>query len=327
MRSSLKAVLALVRAHILRWSRARVGLALGYHRVEETAGDPERDLVPVISTADFARQVEHLARRYHVVPASELYAATLTRTRGQRLPVAITFDDDLRTHVTKALPVLRHRALPATFFLCGASLTGPHSFWWERLQRCADDGADINSVVSETVAVVGPTLRAAAAAIEELSPGDRTRLADRLRQECGPDPADAGLRAADVRRLASSGMEIGFHTREHHPLTGLDGESLARALEEGRDELARMSGAPLTVLAYPHSRADGRTVAAARQAGYRCAFTGGGSPIHPSSDTHLLGRADSSHVPPDHFPLWLTRRLREGIALGKAHTNPSAVRL
>ena len=55
--------------------------------------------------------------------------------RGEPFPLAITFDDDLRSHVELALPILPVAGAPATFFLTGASLQGPASFWWERLDR------------------------------------------------------------------------------------------------------------------------------------------------------------------------------------------------
>ena len=58
-------------------------------------------------------------------------------------PVALTFDDDLGHHVTHALPELRDAQAPATFFLCGSFLEEPRDYWWQRLQRAVDGGADV----------------------------------------------------------------------------------------------------------------------------------------------------------------------------------------
>jgi peptidoglycan/xylan/chitin deacetylase (PgdA/CDA1 family) len=309
-RALLKATVAFVQAQLLRWSGSKAGLALVYHRVEYESGSPGRELVPVIAAADFARQVTHLRRRYRVVPASELYPAVVARRRGRRLPVSITFDDDLRCHHTVALPLLRARNLKPTMFLCGASLDGPRSFWWERLQRYADEGRDPAAVLPEaTPGARG--LHGVAAVIEAMSPDARRRVDEELRRRLGPDPEDAGLRADDVAALAAAGIEIGFHTREHDRMPDLDDEALVRALHGGRGELARASGSPVSVLAYPHGRADPRIAGAARDAGYLHAFTTNGCAVVPSSDPLLLGRADPSLVPPEHFPLWVTRRLRE----------------
>ena len=38
------------------------------------------------------------------------------------------------------MPILRDAGVPATFFLCGASLGAPKSAWWERLQRAVQRG-------------------------------------------------------------------------------------------------------------------------------------------------------------------------------------------
>ena len=60
--------------------------------------------------------------------------------------MAITFDDDLRSHVDFAAPLLARVGATATFFLSGSSLDDPNRFWWERLQEAFDRGLDLPSV-------------------------------------------------------------------------------------------------------------------------------------------------------------------------------------
>jgi peptidoglycan/xylan/chitin deacetylase (PgdA/CDA1 family) len=308
VRRLVKAALARVLAPLLRWSGSHAGIALVYHRVAPGQGDPGRELVPTISVTRFEQQVRYLARRYRVVPAGALRAAGQDRRRGQRLPVAITFDDDLPSHRLLALPALRAGGVAATVFLCGASLDGPKAFWWENLERAVAQGLDLQ------VALAGADgdLARVAGAIEALPVARRRQVAATLRSHLGPDPDQAGLRAADVAALADAGMEIGFHTRDHDRLTDLDDEGLNRALDAGRAELEAACGAPVTVLAYPHGRADERVAAAARRAGFRAAFTTEGETVVPASDPLLLGRFDPTYVPPDHFALWLARQFLAG---------------
>ena len=123
-----------------RWSKRRVGLALCYHRISDPQGDPERELVPPLGIKGFEAHVRYLNRHCRLVRASELLEAARERRRGEPFPVAITFDDDLPSHVQGAMPVLERHGAPATFFLCGASLERPFAFWWERLQRAWDRG-------------------------------------------------------------------------------------------------------------------------------------------------------------------------------------------
>ena len=241
----------------------------------------------------FERQVRHLRRHYRIVPAPRLLDAVRSRRVGQRFPVAITFDDDLANHVAVALPILRRHATTATFFLGGASLHGPFTFWWERLQRAVDQGVGgLHELVAaeSSAARLTQSLRELARAIVELPPAARDRVAARLSEAVGPDPPDSGLRAEDVRVLASSGMTVGFHTRRHDPLTRLGDDELAQALVDGREALAAIVDAPIDCIGYPHGRADARVAAAAETAGFRTGFTTKHVPVMPDDHPLLQGR-------------------------------------
>ena len=132
-------------AAALRWrlraSPARVAGALVYHRTDHTPPSGEQ-IVPAITAATLERHVRHLRRSYLLVPASQLHGAMLARRRGRPIPIAVTFDDDLASHLEVAAPLLRRLACPATFFLTGAGLDRAHGFWWQRLQAAADRGLD-----------------------------------------------------------------------------------------------------------------------------------------------------------------------------------------
>jgi peptidoglycan/xylan/chitin deacetylase (PgdA/CDA1 family) len=277
-----------VRGDLLRWSDRKVGIALLHHRVGDPPGDPETELSPALGTAEFERQLERLASRHRVVRASGLLQAIATRRRGERIPVAITFDDDLSSHRRVSAPALLRHGLTATFFLSGASLERPYRYWWERLEEAFDRGLD----VAETLNLPANGLHQLAGSIRELDPARRAEVAERLGALVGPDPADAGLRADDVRWLADAGFEIGFHTRDHHYLPNLDDAALRDAMSEGRDRLADVADQPLESIAYPHGGVDSRVAAAARTAGFKTGFTTGAEAATASTDPLLIGRVD-----------------------------------
>jgi peptidoglycan/xylan/chitin deacetylase (PgdA/CDA1 family) len=213
------------------------------------------------------------------------------------------------------MPILRRLGVPATFFLSGASLQAPFSFWYERPQLAFDRG------VLDAVELMGrtsePTHRPASADIHELGeaimalpPEDRDRVAERLLERIGADRPEAGIRAADVRALVNAGFEIGFHTRHHYALTGLDDDALGRALEEGRAELATEVGGELSMIAYPHGSVDARVASAARVAGYRLGFTAEPRPMGPEDDPILIGRLDPPRQSLGRFALRVARVLR-----------------
>lgn len=300
---------------LLRWSDRKVGIALLHHGVGDPPGDPETDVVPALSAAEFEHQLERVAARYRVVPASGLPQAIATRRRGERIPVSITFDDDLRSHRSVAAPALLRHGLTATFFLSGAALERPHRFWWERLQEAVDRGLDVAVALSPVVDVPRPAsagprwIPELTSAIRALDPAGRAEAGERLGALVGPDPPDAGLRADDVRWLVEACFEIGFHTRHHHFLPDLDDAALRDAMVEGREALAAAAGRPLTSIAYPHGGVDHRVAAAARAAGFTAGFTTAAEAATASTDPLLIGRVDPLYYGDGAFAADLAWRL------------------
>jgi peptidoglycan/xylan/chitin deacetylase (PgdA/CDA1 family) len=207
--------------------------------------------------------------------------------------------------------MLRRAGVPATFFLCGASLEAPFSFWWERLQRAADAGLLTAAECERLAPPAGSSsIHAIASAIQQSAPDQRERAAARLAELAGPDPPDAGMRAGDVRRLAEAGFDIGFHTLRHHDLRMLDDERLATALREGRSAIERLTGTRIALLAYPHGSADARVAAAAKAEGYDTGFTMNREAATPETDPLLVGRIEPRYGTTSRFALDLVRALR-----------------
>jgi peptidoglycan/xylan/chitin deacetylase (PgdA/CDA1 family) len=282
------------------------GIVLLYHRVTE--GEPvECGLVPTVRAADFERQLRFLRRCYRVVPLDEMLEAVRKRRRGRRIPVAITFDDDLPEHVHIAAPRLRAAELPATFFLCGASLGGPTMFWWERLERAVAAGVDVGALVTaEVPAVTVAGTGELAEQIKRASPERRERMAAILRQVSPEDP-DEVLGRREVAELGRH-FTIGFHTRAHEYLPTLDDEALARALREGRDELEAAAGQPLRAIAYPHGGVDVRVPTEALAAGFDLGLTTEAGSVGQSA--MLVGRVEPAPAPPGLHWLRIERALR-----------------
>lgn len=301
-----------------RLTSRRAGLALVYHRIGEPPGDRRYEIVPALGLEAFEEQLKTLRGRYRVVPASELPRAVQTRRRGERFPVALTFDDDLTSHARIAAPVLKRLSLPATFFLNGAfGSDATSAFWWEGLQRAVDeqalspaalpeiDPADVTAALERRPGAI----RRLAATVEHAEPARRAAIAERLR-EAGRPGLDREFGPADVRSLTADRFEIGFHTLEHALLLLLDDAEVRRALTEGRDELAGEVGRPVTVLAYPHGKTDDRIGAAAREAGYALAYGGSGRALRPDDDEMSLPRWEPPFTGGAEFQLAVARTIR-----------------
>jgi peptidoglycan/xylan/chitin deacetylase (PgdA/CDA1 family) len=316
VRQVLGCVIAPLLAFGLRWTGRRSGVALVYHTIDDREGDPAGELVPPIERSRFRRQMRHLRRRYRLVPANELTAAVAARQRGQRFPVSVTFDDDRPQQVRYAAPILHELGVRATFFLSGSSLDSPRSHWWERLQRVADRGialTDVRDLLPPAAAAVlerSPLdVHAIGLVIEDLTPGDREEVASKILPLAGPDPPDAGLRAAGVVALAHADCTIGFHTRNHDKLVLLDDAELERALRDGCDDLERLVEYRIDAIAYPHGAADRRVAEAARRSGYSVGFTTSAKAVTPTSDPLLLGRLPTEGLSSRHLAVSIVRAL------------------
>jgi len=296
----------------VRASRARVGAAVVYHRIDDRGEDPARSLVPALATRLFRGEVAFLARRLRPVPASGLLDAVGGRRRGDPIPVAITFDDDLETHARVARPVLVEAGAPATFFLSGGEIP----YWWEDLQIAVDRrlvGADaLGPVPREAVesALAGEprAIRAVARRILALGPGEREAVARRLRATVA-EGRPRRLAPAEALELARGAFELGFHTRSHEPLTTLSPAELRAALRDGRDAVEAAAGRPVTSLAYPHGLVDAAVASEAAAAGFAVAFTTASRAIRAGDDPHRLPRIDPFAASPGAFALRLARLL------------------
>jgi len=206
--------------------------------------------------------------------------------------VALTFDDDLASHVDSVAPVLLRHGVPATLFLSGRSLEDAAPFWWQDLDVAATGRADLGALVrrlglpSDTEC----TIKGVAEAVTALEPARRRVAEDTLRSLAGAHEVDRGIRAEDVGALATHGFEIGFHTLNHDALAMLTTDEVHAGLRNGRAVLEEAAGTRINAFAYPHGSASREVAAAVRAAGYLVAFTTQPRVISDAEDPMLLPR-------------------------------------
>ena len=286
----------------LRRTSAKLGACVVYHRLAEESAPRGRYFVRPLAASRFERDVQFLTSQYRLVPASALHEAAAARRRGDRFPVAVTFDDDDRSIVDLALPLLEMHSATATFFLTGASLDEPHQFWWEALDELASRSALDPRHVAAELGLIDPgepgpsTLAKVAERIRRLEP-ERRLEADRRAVTMRGSWAPARIvdRGA-VQDMANRGFEIGFHTRRHFALTTLDDARLDEELRAGRSELAQLAGGHCDTIAYPYGDVDERVANAARAHGFTAGFALLGEPVGAGADPLVAGRVEPSFV-------------------------------
>ena len=272
-----------------------------------------RSFVPPHEAGLFEGQLRHVVRHYEVVPADRLLEAVVARRRGQRFPVAITFDDDLASATRRS----RRRS-------CAASVREGHLLPRWRVARPAvlvplrAASAGVGRAGARPHGVGhrdGHRLDVAAANSawpwRTCLPRSET-AAERLLAQAGPDPEDGGHPArGGARAWSDAGMTVGFHTfATRRPHGAVRTRSSPTRWRRGRASSPRLPGAPVDVIGYPHGRGDERVAAprvppdsasATRPAASpsrlhrtRCSLGGSGRRCAPSARSRSSWRSRSS---------------------------------
>jgi peptidoglycan/xylan/chitin deacetylase (PgdA/CDA1 family) len=295
---------ASVKTALLALARVRGHrLVLVYHRLGESLR-PDCAIVPSVPADMFRDHLQALGDVVELVSLDTLADDNWYASAGEhrrRPAVAVTFDDDLPSHVEHALPALREFGVPAAFFLSGRSLHGLGAYWFQHLETLLTTyGAP------RTASLLGVP-DAGAEGLMKACEGSAD-LRRRVSERAADLPMPNILQPEAIAALAAAGMTIGFHTVDHDVLPPLDQPALQQAVSRGREDVAAITGTPVTYFAYPHGKADTRSEAAVRAAGFRAAFTGVPAPIRAGDDRHRLGRWEPGPLGVDELLIKLTSR-------------------
>ncbi len=269
-----------------------------YHRVLPQS-DP---LLPeLVCAKEFDRQLAVLGRWFSVMPLREAAA----RLRGGTLPVraaCVTFDDGYADNVTVALPILRRRGIPATFFLAAAFIDGGRM--WndsviETVRSARGVTLDTRCLGLDALPIATAGLRRKAiatllSALKYLPVEERQRRVNEFCEAAPGLPSDLMMTAAQVRELHANGMEIGGHTVSHPILAKVDAERAASELRDGRRRLEAITGASVSLFAYPNGK-PGRDylrehVGMVKEQGFEAAVSTAWGVAHAGSDLYQLPR-------------------------------------
>jgi peptidoglycan/xylan/chitin deacetylase (PgdA/CDA1 family) len=160
----------------------------------------------------------------------------------------------------------------------------------ERLLR----GAPVDGLAAITFddALVGVHRNAIGVLAELGLPATVFVVSDRL-GVASPDwyeSSDRVMTVDELREVADAGLDIQSHTRTHADLPTLDDPALDGELGGSRAALSDLVGRDVQYLAYPFGHFDAHVCAAARQAGYRAAFTFRNGRVTRGLDPYRLPR-------------------------------------
>lgn len=236
--------------------------------------------------------------QFNVLPLGEACA----RLARGRLP-ARTFDDGYANNEEIELPILKRLGLTATFFVSTGYSDGGIMFndgVIEAIRRAPQGHYDLSrlglgSYDLSNSANRRTAINALLGQLEYRPIAERTslveQLADALRSSL---PDNLMMRPAQIKRLHDEGMEIGGHTVNHPILMTLQDEEARAEIVGGKRRLEEITGAPVTLFAYPNGKL-GRDygpqhVQLVKEAGFAAAVSTTPGVANRSSDLFQLPR-------------------------------------
>ena len=220
-----------------------------------------------------------------------------------RAAACVTFDDGYADNAAVALPILRRRGVPATFFVATGFLDGGRMFndsVIETVRRASGESLDGGSLGVGAVPIATMEARRAAidvliGALKYLPMGERQARVEALAAACGSAlPTDLMMTGAQVRELVAGGMEVGGHTANHPILATLSPEEARAEIEDGRRRLEAITGAPVRLFAYPNGKPRQdylpEHVRMVEEQGFEAAVSTAWGVSGPSSDLYQLPR-------------------------------------
>ena len=194
---------------------------------------------------DLRRVIEHFQRSgYHFVSPDKLSLGL----RNAPKRVMLTFDDGYANNL-RALPILRHYQVPATFFVTAGNVLSGEAFWWDVLHReMARRGIG-------RVGAVAERQRLKAMPTYAIKNTLRTMFGKNVLRPAGE--TDRPMTPAEVRELAAEPLAtVGNHSMDHDLLTRIPLEKAQRQISECQELLTEWAGEAPRVIAYPNGNCD-----------------------------------------------------------------------
>lgn len=283
----------------------RIPRVLFYHGVAEILNPFVEKLH--ISPAAFRKQLAYLQKYYEIISMDEYYQRW--RTGGfTGKEVTLTFDDGYRNNLKQLAPILKEYSLPFTVFISTrhmdsgkrfSTFVGRAIIFWRNLHhlkiKCLEVDTPLTSYGQrkktfkqinrqlknkdiQTVNLITEQL------IRNLTPEEYQALCDYYQ-------ADAPMTWEEVAELQNNySCTIGSHCLDHFICDTFQEEAeIIQQITESKSVIEQKLNTPCHYLAYPNGNTCPAALEAARNAGYRLAFT--------TSNQRLSSKMDPMKLP------------------------------
>lgn len=298
-------------------------LVLGYHRVVEDFDSACRNEMAsmLISTRMFEQHLDWIGRHFRFVDLDAIGVAAQSGRPFDQPVAAVTFDDGYRDIYENALPILKHKGIPAAAFVV-TDLVG-RSGWqihdklyhlvakgfsqWENPRSqlhgvLTDLGLPASAILRKRVATRTPMM-AVSSLLPNLSRDDVGRVMQYLEWSVGNGfvGVPETLTWPMLDEMQRDGFTIGSHTRSHVSLPKESATSADDELAGSKRLLEEKLGRSIDHFAYPGGQFTPAVVDALARAGYRYAYTAcpHSDPRHPALTIERLLLWEGSSIDAD----------------------------
>jgi peptidoglycan/xylan/chitin deacetylase (PgdA/CDA1 family) len=278
-----------------RVGKRRALAVLVYHRIASRDGHAyDKDVVEA-TPQQFDDQMRMLKKRHTVVAPDEIADIVAKPEKLRGFAVAITFDDGYRDNYTNAFPILKDHGIRAAFFLPTHYIGSRNLPFWDqvantirRTKRKTIELTYPSPVRVELSDGIDAAIRKVLRAYTRAENADVVRFLRAVEEACGLAlPAEADDRQFmtwdEAAEMSRAGMAMGSHTHSHRILALLSRDEQLEDIKRSRDILVE-KGVSTDFFAYPVGKKTAfsdTTIAVAKEAGYRFAFTNYGGINEP----------------------------------------------
>lgn len=288
----LRAAAALRIDRVVRRIRAGSPLVVMYHGISAVSPYPGKFTSPAV----FRQHLDGIERLYTVVSLADVAEWIAGRVELPDHALAITFDDAYANLLDEAIPELARRGYAATIFASSLGFgNGSGIYWFDELDVRLASRPDPSAPARMGDRDLDPAeIRRH---LKSLPKEERDAEMVHLRERHPvPDAAFDPYRvmcAADLRRVAAMGFDVGGHTASHVILGREDEASQREEVISNHAAIGDATGHPPALFAYPNGRRGdigAATRRIVREAGYRLAVTTEEGFVGRDTDPFLVPR-------------------------------------
>jgi peptidoglycan/xylan/chitin deacetylase (PgdA/CDA1 family) len=278
----------LIRAGRSLWAKSLT--VVNYHRIDDPYRKDFDSFKPNVSATpqDFDRQMEYLAKWFHVVSLKDIVEWLDGRRDLPPYAALITFDDGYLDNYTSAFPILRKYNFPALIFLTTGHIGTDAPFYWDMAAYCfshtENDHLTFPDGHVEGWSDQQQLERVSKNWIElmkTLPQNEKLKYVGNLPVLLGVS-VPAGffqtlmMNWDQVREMQKDGVEFGAHTMHHPILTRISLEQVREEVVGSKSRIEEELGEPVLGFAYPNGQASDLNEGIEKivaDAGIRAAFT------------------------------------------------------